>query len=102
MKLGSANFHGPEVAHVGTREYVLITMGKYNEIARFQLNRLAIQQLGHATAIRDEVIGNDVLGAGHVQIPDQLGLRRQIGPSSLEFGVQKHRTGEAYRSKHIR
>ena len=81
---------------------MLITVRKYDQVAGFQLDRLAIQQLGHAATIRDEVIGNDVIGSGHMQIPDQLGLRRQIGPSCLEFGVQKHRAGEAYRPKHVR
>jgi hypothetical protein len=89
-------------AHARARENMAVTVWKHDEVAGLQLDRRAVHQSGHATAPADQVIGDDVLCSGHVQIADQPGRWRQVRPPCAKLGIQEHGAGEPYGVQYIR
>jgi hypothetical protein len=75
---------------------VRLAVGEHNDLAGFERDGLAADGGGKASAGRNDVIRNQMIGAGQDFRQDPLARRRADGPGVLGHDLEEDRAGEAH------
>ncbi len=81
---------------------VAVAVGQQHRVPLGQPHRIAPRQTQPAAALRDDMEGDDVLGAEVQQACQMAGIGRDHGPGFLKLGAQEHHPREMHAVEQVR